>query len=188
MFTATTLLIALGLDNAAVAASIAGPWRLWLPGAARLGMAALALAMAGTAAGRLIRFWLHGWAQLMGATILFALAVDALREAISGRPRVFPEEIDAPGPVWRKVCAVLAGSLDEFGVGFAFGGTLGGIGLQPWSVSCLVETTAALMCGFALRDWAAQGRKLSPWSAAALFAGCSLLLLAFPVYSGPPPP
>lgn|GEM_PF-3844397 len=187
MLTATALLVALGLDNAAVAASIAGPWRRWLPGAARLGLAAFALATGGAAVGRVLRFWLHGWTQLIGATLLFALAVDAVREATSDRPRVSPEEMDAPGSVWRKAVAALAGNLDELGVGFAFGGTLGALGLRPWGISCLVETASALAGGFALRGWAAEGRRFSPWSAAALFIGSSLLLLAFPVHGATPP-
>lgn len=184
LFAATALLVALGLDNAAVAASIGGPWRRWLAGAAPLGVAALVLATLGALLGRLLRQRLHGWTQLIGATLLFALAVDALREATSDRPRVAPEEVAPTGSLWRRAATALAGNLDELGVGFAFGGTLGAFGLGPWGAACLLETAAALAGGYALRGWAAEGRRLSPWSALVLFIGASLLLLLFPIPAG----
>lgn len=181
MLTAITLLAALGLDNTAVGGSIVGPWRPWLRLALGLALAALVLAAGGALAGRLLRLWLHGWAQLMGAVVMFSLAVDALREATSDRPRLSPDDLAEAGNLWRWAISGLGGNLDELGVGFAFGGSLHAFGLRAWGLACLLETVAALGTGFLLRRWLAEGRQMAPWSAAALFLGSSVLLLAFPV-------
>lgn len=185
MLTAVALLVALGLDNAAVGGSIDGPWRPWVRGAALLGVTALALAVGGTLGGRLVRLWLRGWAALIGATLLFALTVDAVRGA--SRARVLPAEAASAGPIWRAAAAAILCNLDEFGVGFAFGGSPHSVGLLPWGLAAVLETGGGLIGGLVLRRWLDQGRRVAPWSAVALFFACGALLVTFPV-DGPRPP
>lgn len=180
----TTLVVALALDNLAVGATLPLPLRRWLPGAGRLGAAALLLAVAGAVLGGLLRSWLAGWAQLMGAAVLFALAVDAIREWAAGRPRLLADELNPPGPAWLSSLQVLGTSLDEFGVGLAAGATLGGAAVRSWGMACLAETVVALGCGYMLQR-RGGGTRLPPLGAAVLFIGCSVLLLTVPVHARP---
>ena len=179
MLTAGTLLVALGLDNAALGGGLDGPWHLWWRHASLLGAAALCLALGGAAAGDLVRSWLSGWAQLIGAVLVFTLAVDGLRAVVAGAPRILPDELGGHGA--RQAVALLTASLDELGVGFAVGGSLHGAALLPWGGACLAETVGAMLLGFLLRHRLAQGRRLLPWWIASLFAASTLLLLVFPV-------
>lgn len=179
MLTAGTLLVALGLDNAALGGGIEGPWRLWWRRASLLGAAALCLALGGAVAGDLVRSWLSGWAQLIGAVLVFTLAVDGLRAVVADTPRILPDALGERGA--RQAVSLLTASLDELGVGFAVGGSLHGVALLPWGGVCLVETVGAMLLGFLLRHRLAEGRRLLPWWIASLFAASSLLLLVFPV-------
>ena len=180
----TTLVVALALDNLAIGMALPAPLRRWLPGAGRMGAAALLLAVAGAVLGGLLRAWLGGWAQLMGAAVLFALAVDAIREWAAARPRLLPGELDPPGPAWLTSLQILGTSLDEFGVGLAAGGALGIGVVRPWGTACLAETVVALACGYLLQ-WRSAGRRIPPMGAAVLFVGCSVLLLTVPVHATP---
>lgn len=172
---AAALVVALGLDNAAVAAGVDGDGQRWNGALLRLGVAALALAFAGAAAGRLVRLWLPGWAPLMGAVMLFSLWVDALRLAAGNQPRLVPADTPASGPAWRGVFAACGATLDELGVGFAFGSLAAGT-WWAWGLACLAETGVGFFFGIRVRS-ADSGRRLTLWGAAALFCGSALTLL-----------
>jgi len=175
MVAAVALLVALGLDNAALGAGILPGGPAGRGAALRLGLGALALALAGAGAGRLARSLLAGWAPLMGAVLLFTLWVDGLRLFAAHQPRWVAADSPLEGPGWRAALAAGAANLDELGVGFAFG-SLGVGGLWLWGAACAAETALALCLGLGLAGRGAEGRRLALWAALALFAGCALTL------------
>ena len=176
MWTAWLLLTALGLDNAAAASSVPGPPRAAGRAAAAVLGASCAMALTGAVAGRLVQSWVGGWAQVIGAMLLLALMIDALRSRHGSR-------LDAPtgdGSRFRRCLLSCLISLDDVGVGFA-AGALPGLGLTWWGTACVLQAVCAGLAGIGLRPQLQEGRRLAPWSALALGAGAFWTLAAIPV-------
>ncbi len=176
LWSAWLLLTAMGLDNAAVAGGIPGPPRQAGRAAAGLLAAACGMALAGGVAGRLVRSWLGGWAQVIGAMLLLALMVDALRTRQAGRLEAPPRG----GPGLRRCLFACLVSLDDLGIGFA-AGALPGLGAPWWVAACALQAACGGMAGLALRPGLQEGRRLAAWSALALGAGALWTLAAIPI-------
>lgn len=175
MLAASVLVVALGLDNAALAAALAES-REGARRAVPYGLAATGLAGLGLALGRLTRQYAGDWTPLLGVVIVFALWMDAMRAWSRGLPRT--SAAPPPGTSWWLAAALAcAASLDELGVGFA----LGGLKVGPaggWLVACAAETALGWLLGLRLpAGLDGGGRRLLLFGALALFAGYSLTLL-----------